>query len=326
MKILLIDADSVIPNIALMKLSYFHKKRGDIVEFMKLNIPFYPNKPKKHHFIDTFKYDKVYCSVIFENSIKYIHGKEIIFGGTGYDLTTTLPDEIEYGECDYSLYPNNNISYGFISRGCIRNCYFCKVPQKEGYIHQVNTIDDIVRHEKVRFLDNNILALENHTQIFEELIDRKIRCSFNEGLDIRLINDVNSNLLHDLYYYPRNYIFAFDDINLKSIIAEKLELLDWANDWDFRFYVYINPNMPLEHTINRVEFLKKRKILPYITRDISCWGSKHEKFYTDIASYCNQPNIFKTHTFEQFMNKRCSNVERVNDHVQLYYKYAGSDV
>ena len=144
LNVLLIDADSKIPNLALMKLSTFHKCRGAIVHLVKLHIPYYPNRRKLYWDIDKIygnhQYDKIYCSVIFDDSIKFINGSNIIYGGTGYSLDIELPHYIEVLEPDYSIYPDNNISYGFISRGCIRNCYFCKVPKKEGYIRQVNSI------------------------------------------------------------------------------------------------------------------------------------------------------------------------------------------
>lgn len=128
MKVMLVDADSTIPNIALMKLSSYHKKAGDNVEFVAANLPYYPNRKKTPFIVNSA--DKVYCSVVFEGNKEFIIGENIIFGGTGVDLTTNLPDEIEDCDPDYSIYPNNNTSYGFITRGCIRSCAFCKVPKK----------------------------------------------------------------------------------------------------------------------------------------------------------------------------------------------------
>ena len=78
--------------------------------------------------------------------------------------------------------------------------------------------------------------------------------------------------------------------------------------------------MNLKETIERIEWLKNNKCLPYIMRDISCWGSKYNHFYVDIAAYCNQPNLFKKLTFEEFLNKRHTNLERINRSYNLYYK------
>lgn len=93
------------------------------------------------------------------------------------------------------------------------------VPKKEGYIHKVNNVEDIIRHKKVKFLDNNILAYEHHYNILEKLIELNIKCQFNQGLDIRLIDKNNSILLSKLNYL-NEYIFAFDNIKYKNIIKE----------------------------------------------------------------------------------------------------------
>jgi hypothetical protein len=300
MKVLLIDADSKIPNLALMKLSTYYKTKATVV-LLQLRIPYYPRK-KKPIRIDTSKYDLVFCSVIFQGNAQYVKGDNIVFGGTGVDLTTVLPKKIENLQPDYHLYPQDNISYGFISRGCIRNCYFCVVPQKEGHIHQVSTLDRIIKHKKVRFLDNNILALPNHKEILRELVQRRTAVSFSSGLDVRLVDEENSVLLEKLNYYS-DYAFAFDSFKDRDLIDEKLKILDWRKPWRFKFFVYVNPRMSLSKTIKRLEFLRERQCLPYIMRDISCWDSEYKMFYIDLAAWCNQPEIFKNTSFREFLEK-----------------------
>lgn len=318
MKILLIDADSKIPNIPLMKLSTWHKSKGDNVELFRCNLPYYPNK-KKHTYFVQDEYDKVYCSVIFDGNKEHIIGKNIIFGGTGVDLTTNLPDNIDSLECDYSIYPDNDTSYGFISRGCIRNCSFCKVPKKEGYIHQVNTIDNIIRHKKVKFLDNNFLALPNHKKILQELISLKVKCQFNQALDFRLLDKDNSYLLSKLNYLG-DYTFAFDSWKYKNIMEEKFKLIEWRKPFQLKFFVYINPSMEISETVKRINWLRQKQCLPYIMRDITCWNSEYSQFYIDIAAYCNQPNLFRKMSFGEFLEKRhIKNKDRVNKHKELYY-------
>lgn len=316
-KVLLVDADSVIPNLALMKLSTYHKAKGDNVEFLRLGISYYFSSRKKVvHNIST-EYDIIYCSIVFDNTIDYVKGDNIIFGGSGYSLSVELPHHIEQLLPDYSIYPDNDTSYGFISRGCIRNCYFCVVPEKEGHIHQVNTIDNIVRHKKVKFLDNNILALPNYKDILRELIDKKIRCQFNQGLDIRLLDEENSILISKLNYMGE-ILFAFDDWAYLKIIECKLPLLSWRKEWRIKFYVYCNPNMKLSNIVNRIEYLKNNKCLPYIMRDITCWKSENSPFYIDIAAWCNQPNLFKKMSFSEFLKKRHTSGERIASSDTLY--------
>jgi len=319
MNILLIDADSTIPNLALMHLSTWHKSLGDEVTLMRLNIPYYPNRHKEHIHIDTKPYERVYCSVIFEGNYEYVHGDGIIFGGTGSkDISVKLPEEVEKTPPDYSIYPENDVSYGFISRGCIRKCSFCFVPRKEGGIHQVSTVDEIVRHKVTKFMDNNFLALENHMEILEELVEKRVKCQFNQGLDLRLVTAENSGLLHKLRY-DKEYIFAFDNKAYLPIIEEKLPLLWWRKDWQIKMYVYVHPDMSVEETLFRIQWCKDHKILPYIMRDISCWESPLHRFYVDISAWCNQVQFFKKKTFEEFLVQRYpKNVDRVQFSLSLY--------
>lgn len=303
MKILLIDADSTIPNLALMKLSAWHKAHGDSIDLIRLNIPYYPTKKKVEHTIDTSGYGRTFCSCIFPGSKDFVNGNDITFGGTGFSLEVKLPEEIESMEPDYSIYPGNDTSYGFITRGCIRNCYFCYVPKKEGMIRQVSTIDEIVKHKKVRFLDNNILALSSHMEILAELAQKKIKCMFREGLDVRLLTQENSQALSNIRHIGE-YTFAFDNIASLPIIEEKIKLLAWAKPWQLRFFVYVNPDMPLSDTVQRITWLRDKKCLPYVMRDIKCWDSPFHEFYVDLASWCNQPGIFKKLTFAEFLPKR----------------------
>lgn len=315
MKVLLVDADSTIPNIPLMKLSAWYKANGNCVELVRANLPYFPNRKKKPFVVKSA--DKTYCSVVFEGNKDFIIGQDIIFGGTGVDLITVLPDFVEKCDPDYSIYPDNDISYGFITRGCIRNCSFCKVPKKEGYIHKVANIDDIVRHKKVKFLDNNILSFPHHKDILAELVSKRIRCQFNQGLDIRLIDNENAILLSKLNYLGE-YIFAFDNWKYKRIIEQKMLFLSWRKPFQIKFFVYLHPDMPLSETIKRIIWLKENQCLPYIMRDVSCWSNKQSDFFVDIAAYCNQVHLFKKMEFEEFLEKRHKNTDRVMNSKRLW--------
>jgi len=322
MKILLVDVDSKIPNLALMKISNYYRNKGLDIELKRLGFDYYPKKKVKQ-IIDGSGYDAIFISVVFTTNkdvFEVINNKNVYIGGTGHKITKKLPMEIDNEECDYSIYPDNNMSYGFITRGCIRNCPFCFVPKKEGMIYKDREVDQVVKHKKVIFMDNNILAHPDHKKILQELIDKKVRCQFNQGLDIRLIDEENIKLLSQLKYMGE-YIFAFDDIHYEKLIESKIPLIKkyLSKDWKLKFYIYVNPNMDIKNdVIYRVEWCRKNKALPYIMRDLSCWDSKNKDFYIDLAAYCNQPNLFKKLDFKQFIKKRTNNKDRQKKSVELY--------
>src|SRR5512145_3078296 len=119
-RVLLVDVDRKIKNLDLMKISAWHKEQGDDVGFCIENP------------------DKVYISCVFTKNAGQARGisklypaAEIDIGGSGVNLSKQLPAEIENLKPDYNLYPSE-YSQGYTTRGCIRYCDFCIVPEKEG--------------------------------------------------------------------------------------------------------------------------------------------------------------------------------------------------
>lgn len=323
-KVLLIDVDSTIPNLALMKVSYWYKLKGFDVSLIKCNIPYYPHRRKGVFRIDTSFYDVSLASSIFFGSRDYIEGDIDAFGGSGFSLSRVLPNEIEYGGVDYSIYPDNDTSYGFITRGCIRKCRFCIVPKKEGYIRKCGTIYDIIKHDKVCFLDNNILAYKDAKKVLAELVNLGVKCQFKQGFDLRLC-DVNVSYLLRKLNYLGDYIFAFDNIKDFKIIKEKLSLFSWRWEDQFKFYVYVSKDTAIRDAVFRVNFLKKEKCLAYLMRDVNCWDvdSVNKNFWIDFAAYCNQPAFFKKMSFSEFMDKRTNNIVRRDCSINLYRQAGG---
>ena len=183
MKIGLIDVDGHhFPNLALMKLSRFHKLSGDLVSWY-----------------DPFeRYDKVYMSKVFTFSKEYmyfVHADEVDKGGTGYDIHKTLPDFIDWLQPDYSIYPkvDGKTAYGFLTRGCPNKCKWCIVPEKEGKQHPYMDVDEIAIEGRTNLIlmDNNILASDYGLEQIEKIIKGRYRVDFNQALDARLVtNDV----------------------------------------------------------------------------------------------------------------------------------------
>ena len=109
--------DAPMHNLALMKLSAYHKNLGHSVEMIDKN--------------KIQRFDFVYGSYIFTWNrnkaleLKQVYGDKCIIGGTGVDLIKTLSKEIDVLKPDYSLFNLTN-GVGFTRRGCINNCKFCK--------------------------------------------------------------------------------------------------------------------------------------------------------------------------------------------------------
>lgn len=187
MKIALVDVDGRNPNLALMKLSAWHKAQGDSVEWYS---PLF-SRP-----------DKIYASKVFtftQDYIDYAYGDpEPVRGGTGYDPAVRLPYEVERTLPDYSIYPEWGSALGFLTRGCIRNCQWCIVPRKEGALQVVDDIERIAAGRRdVVLLDNNFLAAPGEfiREQLEKAARLGLRLDFNQGLDARLMTTDNARLL-----------------------------------------------------------------------------------------------------------------------------------
>lgn len=192
MKIRLVDVDGWdkkrgkrFPNLALMKISAWYKAQGHNVAWAT-----------------GYDADLVFASKIFtftpdpRELAAFLCPVER--GGTGYSVDRKLPPEIEAMPPDYSLYPSCRYAVGFLTRGCVRACPWCVVPEKEGALKVVDDIERIAAgRREVVLLDNNFLAAPGD-YIREQLTKAArmgIRLDFNQGLDARLVTAENARLL-----------------------------------------------------------------------------------------------------------------------------------
>jgi len=263
MKVLLIDADGDFPNLALMKLSTYHKNRGNDVRFGSCDSP-----------------DLVYISCVFtwnrERALQastYYPNSEIKFGGTGFNLSSKLNGDIENLKPDYSIYPYVDYSLGFTTRGCIRNCPWCIVPQKEGSIKKGSQLSEFVEptFDKIILLDNNLLAYPKHRKILTELIELDKKTCFTQGLDIRLIEKKNANLLSQIKYYDtgfknRRLYFAWDDPKIENDVLRGIDILEQEGirSDHLMFYILVCFNTTYDQDIYRVQTLIDLGIKPYV--------------------------------------------------------------
>lgn len=261
MKVLLVQADGKIPNLALMKLSSWHKAQGDQAGF-NISDP-----------------DRVYVSVVFKKNRENAKGiqrmypdAEVFFGGPGYDLEIELPKEAEFCVPDYSVYPKMDFSMGFTTRGCIRNCYFCIVPEKEGILTRWQHPKEFHNpaFKKIMLLDNNWLADKDwFMETSQWIIDNRL--SLREGgMDIRLLDDDMAERLSKLTFYKPMH-FAFDDDSEQQAVMEGIETLK-RHGINLRqivqFFVYIDGPEQMESGLARCRQLKEWGTNPFVMYNV----------------------------------------------------------
>lgn len=269
MKVLLVHVDGKMPNPVLMKLSAEHKQQSDTVSFKRAGeLSMFYVEP-----------DKVYISCVFSwnkskalGIAKMFPNAEVVLGGPGVDLSSKLPEEIEHIMPDYSLY-NTDYSMGFTSRGCIRNCPWCIVPQKEGYIKDNALIDEFLKpgHKKLILLDNNFMASPRWKENIERIIAYRLWVSFTQGLDIRLIDRESAKLLRLTRWYNwtfkhRTLYFAFDLLEIEDEVRRGIKLLvDAGIKPDrLRFYILTNFNTTFNEDMHRFKVLRELGTEPFV--------------------------------------------------------------
>ncbi|WP_251316503.1 radical SAM protein [Flintibacter muris] len=284
MRIGLCDIDSHNwPNLCLMKLSAYHKARGDHVEWWR---------PEG-------RYDRVYKSRVFtdtysQDTITVTNAGEVVCGGTGYGPGPNLPDEVEHTYPDYSIYPQfSGIAYGFLSRGCPRNCGFCLVSDKEGRRSiQVADLAEFWNGQKeVKLLDANLLACPDHEKLILQLAESRAYVDFSQGLDIRLITPDNVALLNRVRTKTVHFAWDNPDMDLTPYFRRFLELTAIKNFRKRKVYVLTNYGSTHEQDLYRVETLRHMGYDPYvmvydrpsappITRQLQRWVNNKRIFHT----------------------------------------------
>ena len=226
MKVGLHDADHTrFPNLALMKISAWHKAQGDVVEWWAPMLP----------------YDRVYSSKVFTFTPENPYlPPDTIKGGTGYGLYDELPAEIDDMFPDYSIYPDCHHAIGFLTRGCIRKCPWCVVPRKEGTIRPYRTWREIKRPDSrdIVFMDNNVLACQHGLEQIEDMIGQDVRVDFTQGLDARLITDDVARMLAGLKWIE--YIrMSADTDEMLQVVMKTIDRLERNGVRPSRCFVYI---------------------------------------------------------------------------------------
>ena len=297
------DPKSKYPSLPGMKLCAYHLSIGD--DFG----------------LDIDHPDLVYISRIFSKSegvmddLRVYEADEVIIGGTGYDIKSELPEEIEFMKPHYDLYPDMDYSLGYTSRGCIRNCGFCCVRQKEGVFkrwqHPKHFHDD--RFDKIRLYDNNILAdKEWFFEVTKWILDNNLKVDFNQGLDVRLLDRGIVRMLKELDLWG-NLNFAWDFMETEKKVIKGIKLL---KEYDFNlrsnigFYVLTNFNTSHKEDLYRCKKLKSLGTNAYVMR----YNMRGDYFTNKLARWCNARWIYWSCDFVDY--KR--NTDEIRDEIKSF--------
>lgn len=257
MKIGLRDVDGHhFPNLCLMKLSAYHKARGDTVEW---------HDGRKGY--DLVYMSKVFTDIYSKDYTGTVRADKIIKGGTGYGLDNKLPDEVEHTCPDYGLYPQfTGIAYGFLSRGCPRGCGFCIVGKKEGRRSiAVADLSEFWHGEKeIKLLDANLLACPDWDRLLWQLAESGANVDFTQGLDVRLITPEKVELLNRVKTKMLHFAWDNPEDDLTAYFKQFAELTSVKDNRKRRVYVLTNYGSTLEQDLFRIYTLRDMGYDPYV--------------------------------------------------------------
>ena len=249
------------------------------------------------------EYDRIYASKVFTftpdfNQLEY-RASEIIRGGTGYDIKSRLPEEVEkHTGLAYDLYPQYPFSVQFYSRGCIRKCPFCLVNDKEGTIRPVQPMQWNPKGQWIEVLDNNFFANPQWREAIADLKAQKKPVKLH-GVDIRIMDVEQAEAINSLRLKSGVHI-AWD---LPEIdLTERLErITKIIRPSKIVCYVLIGFNSTREQDLYRLRTLKRLGIRPFVQIFRNYENHRQPTQYEkDIARWANRMWLFNTLDFLEY--------------------------
>lgn len=296
----LIDVDGgKFPNLALMKLSAYHKSQGDEVEWVE---PMY------------WDYDRVYQSKIFTFSkdIERTFPCEVVRGGTGYDLHAVLPSEIDRLQPDYSIYSqvDKRTAYGFLTRGCPNKCVWCIVPLKEGNVHPYMDIDEITlggQRPNVCLMDNNILACDYGIEQLVKIADKGYRIDLNQGNSARLVTEDVAELFARIRWIGSMIRFAADTPRQLAEVDAAMARIDKHREAlgkkPAQYLVYTMIGGDINECYDRLMYFRGNKRMRIVAQPFRDFNNPKQiipQWQKDMAHWANRRELWASCDFMDF--------------------------
>lgn len=310
MRIGLIDVDAesrgkvTFPNLAIMKISAWHKAQGDAVEWYK---------PLLSGHMDIVYMSKVFGDEYTQDYQFPIDADRIVKGGSGYAISVTdglevydkakdapLLDAVEHIMPDYSLYGITDTAYGFLTKGCPRGCTFCHVGKMQGRAakHFSNLHEFWNGQKNIVLLDPNMTASRNWKTYINELADSGAWVDFSQGLDLRLMDDDKISDLNRIKWKRIHFAWDNPDDDLTDRIKMVMAGLKHANRRNITVYILTNFNSTHEQDLKRVMAVREAGAQP----DVRIYRKPTApKITRQLARWVNAPNIFwSVPTFDEY--------------------------
>jgi len=332
---LLVDVDSKIPNLALMRISAYLKARSESVSLLRMNskaaIP-----SDWAELSATEGWDTVWISCIFTwnrelatklaEEFKTVARTPVLLGGSGISLRVKLPDEIEQMVPDYDLYGDDR-AIGFVQRGCIRKCQFCIVPQKEGKLseNQYRPLETWVPpgFKKVLLLDNEFAAMPYEKEVLDTAHANGWRLSITQGYDLRCVTEEKAGWLAndkpwDLKFGERRLYTAWDYLGIEPYVRRGIERLKKAGFKGRDMMTFCLSGFNTSHLQDYYRFhvlWKEYQVLPFVMRYNL---RKDDKWLNKFARFVNRgPASYRNHSVIDYMKSPKGALDLVDETVEI---------
>ncbi len=270
-------------------------------------------------------YDILYKSKVFNFSpddITIYDADKVVKGGTGYDIHSKLPEEIDRTQPDYSIYPHipQDTAYGFLTRGCPNKCKWCVVPRKEGKIYPYMDVEEIAveGRSNLVLMDNNFLAAGDYAvEQLEKIIHKGYKVDFNQALDARLVDERFAGLLAKTKYMERRIRFGCDTHSQIEDCERAMSLINsYGYKGEYFLYTMIGGKNDFKECYERIHYWWKRfrqekenhgKIpYPYAQPYRDPMNPHHDipMWQKDMAQWCNKRMLFYVTDFKDFSPRK----------------------